>query len=148
MTVYNLNGTKIAVEDTREMIATHTLKVGDRVRILEKPSYGDPKLHTGIIAGFEPFKDSPTLIIAYLEVGYNSAELKFVYLNALQDESKRFEVIPAFDDDLPLDKADVVELMNRNINKLEHDLDDAKRKKAYFLAKFGKVFGEVEQLIA
>ena len=137
-TLVEINGVKLEV-DLRHAKRVDTLRVGDRVKLLEKTYGNNVAVHPGVIAGFEPFPSAPTIIVAYLEIGYKSAELKFAYLRTTDTESK-FELVPSIDNDLPVDKADVTENFDREIRRLEQEMDDIKRRKAYFLNNFQQFF--------
>jgi hypothetical protein len=142
--IVELNGVRMEV-DQRQAIRAETLKVGDPVRVLEKPSYGDIKVHSGVVAGFEPFPSNPIIIIAYLEISYSDAKVQFVYLNpADEEQAKKFEVIASIDDDLPVEKADVLRLMDKDIERKRAEVEDLERKKRFFIHRFGKYFPEVE----
>ena len=91
--------------DLRQARRIDTLQVGDRVKVLVKQYY-DYKVHAGTVIGFEPFKELPTIIIAYLETSYSSVGVKFLYFNA---QTKETEVIKSIDDDqLDIDKSGVI----------------------------------------
>lgn len=143
--ILELNGLKLSV-DLSQATRIDTIRVGDRVRLLEKPTYtgGEVKLHHGIVAGFEPFPSQPTIVVAYLEYSYRDVEIKFAYLNAADPEvSKKWEVVPSTEDTLPLQKSDVLASLQRQINAKQEEINDIVRKRDYFLAQFGRYFGEV-----
>ena len=62
-TVIEINGVKLEV-DLRSARRIDTLRVGDRVKLLEKTSYGGPIVHHGVVAGFDPFPSQPTIIVS------------------------------------------------------------------------------------
>ena len=138
-TIIEINGVKLEV-DLRHAKRVDTLRVGDRVKLLEKCYSNTIKLYPGIIAGFEPFPSAPTIIVAYLETSYNTAEVKFAYINTADEESKKFELVPSVDNDLPVDPSDVLELMDREMARRQTELDDLKRRRLFFLTNFQKYF--------
>ena len=139
-TIIELNGVKLEV-DLRTAKRVDTMRVGDRVRLLEKSTYsGDVTVHHGIIAGFEPFPSAPTIIVAYLKTAYKETTIEFVYLNTASEESKRWEVVPSIDNDLPVNKEDVVASINRKIEGKMAEIQDLERQRDYFLREFGKYF--------
>lgn len=142
-TIIEVNGVKLDV-DLRTAIRVDTLRVGDRVKVLTKNSYETAhKVHPGVVCGFEPFGKLPTIIVAYLDIDWSEAKLKFAYLNA---ESKDFEVIKAVDNDsLDLDKANVIGLLDRDIAKKQAEVDEAMRRRDYFLREFGAYWAPVAQ---
>lgn len=132
MTVIEVNGVKLEV-DLRTAKRVDTLRVGDRVKVLIK-GYSDFKVHAGSVVGFEPFDKLPTVIVAYLERDYSGSALKFLYFNS---QTKEHEVIKAIDDDqLDLDKADVLQNFASAIEKKEEELQTLKRTRQYFLDNF------------
>lgn len=139
-TIIELNGVKLEV-DLRTAKRVDTLRVGDRVRLLEKSTYGgNVTVHHGIIAGFEPFPSAPTIIVAYLKIGYKEANIEFIYLNTASEESKQWEIVPSIDNDLPVNKEDVVASINRKIEGKMAEIQDLERQRDYFLREFGKYF--------
>lgn len=138
-TIIELNGVKLEV-DLRTAKRVDTLRVGDRVKLLEKQYSNTIKIHPAIIAGFEPFPSAPTIIVAYLEFSYNSADVKFAYINTADEESKKFELVPSIDNDLPVDPGDILELMDREIARKQVDVDDMKRRREFFMTNFQKYF--------
>ena len=138
-TIIELNGVKLEV-DLRTAKRVDTLRVGDRVKLLEKQYGNSIKIHPAIIAGFEPFPSAPTIIVAYLEISYSTADVKFAYINTADEESKKFELVPSIDNDLPVDPSDVLELMDREMARRQTELDDLKRRRLFFLTNFQKYF--------
>ena len=139
-TIIELNGVKLEV-DLRTAKRVDTLRVGDRVRLLEKSTYNsEVKIHHGIVAGFEPFPSAPTIIVAYLKQAYREASIEFVYLNTASEDTKQWEIVPSIDGDLPVNKEDVVSSINRNIETKLAEIQDLERKRDYFLREFGKYF--------
>lgn len=139
-TIIELNGVKLEV-DLRTAKRVDTLRVGDRVRLLEKSSYSSSvTVHHGIIAGFEPFPSAPTIIVAYLKQSYKEATIEFVYLNTASEDAKQWEIVPSIDNDLPVNKEDVVASINRKIDGKMAEIQDLERQRDYFLREFGKYF--------
>lgn len=141
--IIEVSGVKLDV-DLRTAVRVDTLRVGDRVKVLVKAPYGTDghKVHPGVVCGFEPFAKLPTIIVAYIEIDWQEAKLKFAHLNA---ESKDIEIIKAIDNDhLDLDKANVIALLDRDIAKKQTEVDEAQRRKDYFLREFGAYWAPVE----
>ena len=138
--VIEINGIKLEV-DMRTAKRIDQFKVGDKVKFLTADtgygSKGKHHIHPGVIVGFENFKNLPTIVIAYLSVDYSEANLKFAYINA---ESENIDMVSAEENYLPIEKAWVVERMDRDIAKKEVEVEELKRKKAYFLHNFNKYF--------
>lgn len=135
-TVIEINGMKLEV-DLRQAKRIDTLQVGSPVKVLTK-AYDGHKVHAGTVVGFEPFANLPTIVVAYLDLDYTSANLKFVHFNA---QSKEIEIVHAVDGDLvDIDRGHIVDKMDREIAKKEQELEDLQARKTFFLAHFGKYF--------
>ena len=134
-TIIEVNGVKLDV-DLRTARRIDTLTIGDRVKVLVKEAYGDGcKVHPGVVCGFEPFTTLPTIIVAYLEIDWQEAKLKFAYLNA---QTKGVEVIKAIDNDaLDLDKSRVLDMLDKQIAAKQVEIAEIERRKDYFLREFG-----------
>lgn len=143
-TIIEVNGIKLEV-DLRTARRVDELRVGDRVKVLIK-GYSDYKVHAGTIVGFEPFAALPTIIVAYVDRDYSSCSVKFVYFNS---QTKETEIVKAIDDDqLDIDKAGVLQLFDRDIQKKREELEDIERKKAFFLENFKAYWPELAQITA
>jgi len=136
--IIEINGIKLEV-DMRHAKRINHFKIGDKVKMLMKEnSYSDThKVRPGVIVGFENFKKLPTIIAAYMKIDYNEATLHFAHINS---ENDKIEMIDAEEDYLPIDKANTVEQLGREISKKEEELTELKRKKEYFLGHFDKYF--------
>ena len=135
--IVEINGVKVEV-DLREAKTIDTFKVGDSVKVLTKGRYGDErKIFPGVIVGFEDFKSQPTVVIAYMEIEYSEATLKFAYLNG---DSKGLDVVSSDDYYLPLKKGSLVDKFDAEIRKAEDNLAELNRKKEYFLSHFNRYF--------
>jgi hypothetical protein len=78
-----------------------------------------------------------------MEIDYVSATVKFAYIN--NETSKKWQVIASIDDDLPIQKSDVVSRMEREVEKKREEIADLERKRDYFLRHFNQYFSaEVE----
>jgi hypothetical protein len=131
-TIIEINGVKMSV-DLRTAVRVDQLRVGDRVKVLVK-NYSDYSVHPGIIIGFDPFKNLPTIIAAYIEIKYDKTELKFVHFNA---NSKDTELVKAIDDDaIDLSKSDVEAFFDREILKHNNAIGDLNNKREYFRRHF------------
>lgn len=122
-------------------IRAEVLKVGDPVRVFVKPSYGEAAVHTGVIVGFEPFKEMPTIIIAYVEVSYNKAEMKMLYFN---EKSTGTEILPAVADcNIDIEHSRVLDFFDSEETKALATVDEIRAKRRYFEKYFGSVIPKV-----
>lgn len=144
MTVVEINGVKMEVDLRQARIVHQNLRVGTKIKLLEKSDYGQPEVYPGVIVGFEPFHDLPTIIVAYVKTGYASAELKFAHINA--NTGKKWDLVPSIDDELPISKADVLAIFDRDISKKQQEIEDIESKKAFFLKHFNKFFVTAESM--
>lgn len=143
--IIEINGVKMEI-DTRQARRIDTIKVGTRVKVLQK-KYGDTfEVKHGVVIGFEPFKELPTIIIAVAAIEYNSAKVEFVYFNT---SCKDIQLVVAYDDDLAaLDKNDFTNKVDAEIAKKELEILDLRQRRQYFLDKFACYWAEVEQAVA
>lgn len=126
-------------------VRAEILKVGDPVRVLVKPSYGTPEVHTGVIVGFEPFKGRPTIIVAYIEVSYNKAEMKMLYYTG--DEKQDVEILAAPDGvSIEIERVRVLDWFDVEEKRKLAEIDEIRAKRSYFERYFGSVMSEVPAL--
>ena len=135
-----INGVKLEV-DMRTARKIENYKIGDRVKVLVK-SYQTYKPHPGVIVAFDLFENLPTITVAYVDVTYSKAEINFAYINANDTDT---EIAP-YNDDILVDKAQVTDLIDREIAKNLEAVEDLKRKKAYFDKNFALYFADMEDL--
>lgn len=141
-TTIEINGVKFEV-DMRHATLIDTLRVGDRVKVLVK-KYDGYAVHAGTVIGFESFKTLPTVIIAYLAIGYGYAGVTFLYFNA---QTKETEVVKAIDEDsLELNKGEVLRTMDSEIEKKRAEVADLLAKREFFLANFKAYFPETQKV--
>ena len=123
--------------EVEEVVAkrVETLRIGDKVKVLLKPEYSEAKIYPGVIIGYEPFKNLPTVIVAYVDQTYNSAEVKFLYFNA---DTKKAEIVKAVGDEKLLEgeRATFRDVIDNKIAKLEAEIADLEQKRDYFDAAF------------
>lgn len=138
--VVEIAGVKLDL-DMRTATRVETLRVGDRVKVLEK-SYAEWKAHPGVVVGFEPFKSLPTIIIAVARVSYASVEIGFVYLNA---KSENIEIVKSIDDDeTALAKDKVEAYFIDQIAKKNAEIEELERRRDFFLREFRAYWKSVE----
>lgn len=134
--IIEINGIKMEV-DLRHATRLDTFKVGSKVKLLYKDSYNNA-VHSGVVVGFEPFAEMPTIVVCYLETTYSEAKLKFAYVN--EKSRDKYELIASIDDELPIQKADVLSQMDKEIEKKREEIADLERKRGYFLKHFNAYF--------
>ena len=138
-----IQGHTFEIEE-QKAVRVETLRVGDRVNVLHKPSYGSKQVYAGVIIGFEPFPSLPTVLVAYIEQEWSQAKIKTVAFN---EETKDFEMVKALEAPArgDLDKENVIALFDREIEKAVQALRDAQDKKAYFVRNFAAYWTPVQQ---
>jgi len=109
------------------------MRVGSKVKVPNK-EYSSYKVYPGVIIGFEEFDKLPTIVVAYLDCCWSSADIKFVHYNA---ESKDVEICAAVTDEVELNRKDAMASFDREIVKKEQELTDLNEKRNYFDRKFG-----------
>lgn len=135
--IIEINGVKLEVDLTNARVVDE-YHIGDVVKVLKK-QYSDYKSFAGTIVGFDPFKNLPTIIIAYLN-DYNTT-IEFLYYNA---ESKDVEICMANPNDITFTKDTVVDAMNKDIQKKKAEITELEIKRDYFINHFSQCFGDTE----
>lgn len=133
--IIEINGVKMEI-DLRHAKVVDNFKVGDTIKILIK-GYSDYKSHVGMIVGFDEFQKLPTMVIAYLDIDYSAADIKFVYFNS---ETKDAEICKINDWDIPYSKQQILDKLHSEISKKELELKELQTKRNVFLEMFGKFF--------
>ena len=134
-TIIEINGIKLEV-DLRNAKRIDTFHVGDTVKILIK-EYNSYVPHLGVIVGFDEFEKHPTIIVAYLKIDYNSADIKFAYIHS---ESEDAEMCQINTWDIPYTKQHVLDKIEKEIVKGQEKIRDMETKKQVFIDMFGKCF--------
>lgn len=137
--IVEINGVKIEV-DLRSCKVIENYKVGDPVKVLVK-KYSSYESYAGVIIAFDDFKMLPTIIVAYLENSYSTAEIKFAYINA---ETKDLEICPSAKLDKFLDKSHAIGLLDNTIEKKKVELEELKKKKELFEKEFEVYFKDLK----
>jgi CRISPR/Cas system-associated exonuclease Cas4 (RecB family) len=133
--IIEINGVKFEVDArTATLRQLDHIKIGSRVKVLI-PGYSDSvEVHHGAVVGFEPFQNSPTIIIAYLKTSYGTAaEIKFLYFNS---KSKEQIIVSDENDKEALEASNIVAAMDKEIVKKKNEIQDLEDRKAYFLQNF------------
>ena len=137
-TQIEINGVKFEV-DLRTARKVETLSVGCRIKVLKKGYSDTYEVYAGTIVGFDNFQALPTISFAYIDQSYNGG-LKFGSFN---EKSKDFEIVADEDQrGLELNKAYVLEMMDREIEKKEAEAKVARRQREFFIERFGAFFEE------
>lgn len=137
LTTIEINGVKLEI-DLRQARRIETLTIGSKVKLLSKKTpYQEAKVYAGVVVGFEPFKELPTIIVAYLKSDWNSCAVEFAYINANNDA---FDMVASVDDDLMINKTETLTSFERQITLKRREIEDLEAKRDYFLSHFGKHF--------
>jgi len=140
-----INGVKLEV-DLRTAKRIETLQVGSRVKCLIKKYNDEFDVLPGVIVGFEPFENLPSIVVAYLENDYSSASIKFKSYNA---KTKDFELVADIDhNSLEVNKTDILNKFNRELEKNRIEIEEIEQRKQFFLDKFGVYFADQAALQA
>lgn len=134
--IVEINGVKLEV-DTRTAKRVDKFRIGDTVKVLIEKYENDHKVYPGVIIGFEQFQKLPTIVVAYLDITYSEAELKFVYINA---ENKKAEITKSCDDYIPIEKDEAIRKFDKEIEEARATVQTLEQKKKYFLKRFGEYF--------
>lgn len=134
--IVEINGVKMQV-DLRHAKVIEQYKVGDNIKVLVQ-SYNDSyKSYIGTIIGFDDFKKTPCIVIAYLKTEYSAATIEFLYYN---EHTKDAEITALNDWDLPLKKSEVLDYFHKEQGKKKEELKELEHKEVIFEKLFGKYF--------
>ena len=137
--IIEVGGVKLEV-DLRTAKTIECYKVGDAVRVLVKKYQDTYESYSEVIIGFDAFKARPTIVVAYIEASYNTADVKIANINS---GSEDIEIAPAAGESFILsEKSRVEDLLDRGILSAENKLEEERAKKAYFQKYFGLLFEE------
>lgn len=133
--IIEIGGIKLEV-DLRHATQVQSYHVGDNVKVLKKKYSDEYTSCPGVIIGFDNFQNLPTIVIAYMEVTYSTAELKIEYLNSA---SKNVEICAMIGDELAIDKQRALDLLDTAMERKKQELDDLQAKKNYFIENFKRM---------
>lgn len=132
-TTIEIAGVKMEV-DLRHARRIEEIRIGDRVKVLHKEPYqSETVISPGIVIGFEPFKELPTIVVAYVKENFSSAEVKFLYLNA---KTKDAEMVAAADPDFAVDRDAILARFDRQIAEHQAKIDGIAEQRRYFQTNF------------
>lgn len=139
-TIVEVNGIKLEV-DLRSAKRIDTLQVGTRVKVLKKSTYSGPEVYSGVVVGFEPFRDLPTILVAYIVVGHAKAEIKTIPINSA---TKDWDIIPAVDDVL-FDKLEALKMFDAQIAEANEKIRTLTEQRQYFERNFRQYWAKLER---
>lgn len=125
--INEIKGVKFEVDLTAARKITE-FRIGDNVKVLKKRYSDTFESHYGVVIGFDAFKMLPTVIVAYLDIGYQDAN------------SKDVEIAPCVNDDHFLKKEEVLTKFDIEEQKKLAELEDIRSKRNYFLRRFNTYF--------
>ena len=135
--IIEVNGIKMEVDFSRAR-RVDEFKIGDPVKVLKKDYSDQWKVCPGIIIGFENFINLPTITVAYLEVSYSGADVKFLYYNK---QTKDVEISYADNvTEIPFEASTVIEQMDKQILNKQTEVEELRRKREYFMNNFKMYF--------
>ena len=130
-TIIEINGVKFEM-DLRTARRIEEIRIGDRVKVLKKDYAANFSVHPGVVVGFEPFQLLPTIVVAYVDDSFSSADVKFMHFNTKSTD----EIIHAADPDFAVDKEAIVARFDRMIATKQREIDEIEAKKRYFQTNF------------
>lgn len=138
--IIEINGVKLEV-DLSQATVIENYRIGMDVKVLIKKYEKEYTSYPGVIVGFDNFKVLPTIVIAYADIGYSEANIKFAFLNA---STKDVEICPMIGAELAIQKGRAVEMFEKEIEKAKRLVQEFEMKRDYFLSNFGRFFIEQE----
>lgn len=136
--IIEINGVKLEV-DMRYAKRIEELRVGSRVKVLKK-GYSDAwDAHSGVVVGFEPFPERPTIIVAYIKSSYSDVGLELVHYHK---DTKDIQIVAALDDDFSVSRKEVLGWFDREEQKLDEKRREIVGKRQFFLDRFQSYWTE------
>ena len=139
-TIVEINGIKMEVDLRHATVVHQDIRVGSKVKLLVKSTYGSPEVYPGVVVGFEPFKELPTIIVAYISRSYSNLGLQFAYVNKASTD--KYDMVPSVDDELPVEKNDVLAQFDRDLETKRAEVATIQAKRDFFLKHFNMYFTE------
>ncbi len=141
-TIIEINGVKLEVDLRHATVVHDNLRIGSKVKLLNKNTYGGSQVFSGVIVAFDCFKSLPSITCAYIKTGYGSdSPLQFAYINA--NEKCEWELVPSLDEELPIRREQVLEQMDRAIEESDAKSETLRKQRDYFQKMFGAYFGDM-----
>ena len=136
-----ING--MVLEFDEKMLLKQEIRVGDNVQVLVK-EYSSYKCYPGVVINLLPFENAPAMEVMYVEDSYTAFSLRkrvIVHKEDCKDgDNNDIKIIKMNDKFLPFTKERAVDVMEQDIAKKQHELDEAKLKLEYFLKYFNTYF--------
>jgi len=129
-TIIEIGGAKLEV-DLRHARRIDNIRIGDKVKILTK-DYSGHKVSPGVVIGFEPFLELPTIVVAYVEDTWQSAKIKFCHFNKA---SKDIELVVAADE-FDIDRERIFAAFDREVAQKRREIEQIEEHRAYFEQHF------------
>jgi hypothetical protein len=139
-TVIEVNGIKLEV-DMRYARRIEEIRIGDKIKILKKGYGNDFTVHPGVVIGFEPFAQLPTVVCAYVDQDWSKAEVKFLYYNTA---SKDTEIVHAADQDFHVDRDALLARFDKQIDAKRREIETIEEQRKYFETNFRAFWQKVE----
>jgi hypothetical protein len=140
-TIIEVNGVKLEV-DMRSARRIEEIRIGSPVKVLTKGDYDGGKVYAGVVIGFEPFRELPTILVAYIEDSWSSAEVKVIAINAKQ---KDYDLVAAADPDFAVDRAAIINRFERKISDKKREIEVIEEQKRYFETNFKAFWQSVQR---
>lgn len=131
-TIIEVNGVRLEV-DMRYARRIEEIRIGSPVKLLYKGGYSGPKVYPGIVIGFEPFRDLPTILVAYIEDDFSKAEVKIASINA---KNEQFDMVAAVDPDFAVDRMAIIKRFDRQIELKRREIETIEEQRNYFETNF------------
>jgi hypothetical protein len=94
------------------------------------------------VIGFEPFKDLPTIVVAYVEEDWLKYEIKVVAINSKQEN---FDLIAAVDPDFSIDREVIIKRFDRQVAAKRREIEAIEEQRRYFETNFKAYWAQVSR---
>lgn len=134
--IIEIDGVKLEV-DLRTARRIDSFRVGDNIKVLME-QYGSWRAYPGAIINFTEFPTHPAIDILIVT---ESGEVKFItYAAPLNGQKQSIEIAPFSQFELLIDRASIMDKLNRAVEQKESELRDAVAKREAFVKAFAQAF--------
>lgn len=135
--VITVQGYEMELDLTKTRVF-HKYRIGDSISVSVKRFSGELNSYSGIITGFNHFKNLPAIRIAYFETGPSEYKVVFRDINS---ETTDIEICPTTPGEFRYNARTLLGGMEREVKNMEAKTDELKRTLNSFMYECKSVLG-------
>ena len=109
---------------------------------MKKEYNNDFRVFSGVIVDFVAFKERPAIVVEYFDNDYTGVNIRF---ETITKDTTGIEIAPCLPHEMTINKDRVIDKFNYAIDKAQHEVDELKQKRDYFIKNFSKFFEETQE---